>query len=452
LPDSENAAILIDKASAVFTGKTPIFTGKTPVVPSYTFDPFHPGDTASWMDDTRAVIAAYDKTLSRLRQVRSLPNADWGMSVRGAAQRSFFTSAAVCRACARLLGCSALYYHNSGNDREALEYLRDALALGDRMNGEGTIIAWWVSHASDNFTLSILRRILPTIQIESSAVPNPGGHDIAGRKQVAALIGELLAEDSLRKDWERAQYTDRVIRVELTRQVRAGRLPPSAMGTLYGVNGNLLSTLNSMPPILLEPLWTMEGLEAMPPTSVVVEAARQRNYSVCLTVLSRASYAHNTSTDMDGNPDTDGTGAMRLLEHYFKRFAERRIAATALALRWFEIDHDRKPETLAELVPDYLPAVPIDPFSGNGTQIRYAPDARRPCVYSIGANGADDGGACELSNGQLLLHDIPFHLDGQPMVVERDTAMSVGGSEQSAGDADDHEDQNDNAGEHSRNN
>lgn len=44
--------------------------------------------------------------------------------------------------------------------------------------------------------------------------------------------------------------------------------------------------------------------------------------------------------------------------------ADRRAARLMLALRRFELKHDRPPEVLAELVPEFLPAVPLDPFDG----------------------------------------------------------------------------------------
>jgi hypothetical protein len=74
--------------------------------------------------------------------------------------------------------------------------------------------------------------------------------------------------------------------------------------------------------------------------------------------------------------------------------------ATALALgRTFDaaigVERYRRatgasPDSLAQLVPAYLPAVPIDPFSGR--EIRYVKTADRVIVYSVGSNEKDDGG------------------------------------------------------------
>jgi hypothetical protein len=44
--------------------------------------------------------------------------------------------------------------------------------------------------------------------------------------------------------------------------------------------------------------------------------------------------------------------------------AALRIAMTELAVRAYSLDHDGPPDGLAQLVPDYLPAVPVDPLTG----------------------------------------------------------------------------------------
>ena len=70
----------------------------------------------------------------------------------------------------------------------------------------------------------------------------------------------------------------------------------------------------------------------------------------------------------------------------------RRLAAAALAVRWYAVEHDgRLPASLEELVPRYLPAVPLDPMA-KGRPLGYSPDPARPMVYSVGENGIDNGG------------------------------------------------------------
>ena len=67
-----------------------------------------------------------------------------------------------------------------------------------------------------------------------------------------------------------------------------------------------------------------------------------------------------------------------------------RTADGAIAAERFRRATGALPGALGRLVPEYLPAVPIDPFSGR--EIRYLNAADRVVVYSVGLNEKDDGG------------------------------------------------------------
>ncbi len=74
----------------------------------------------------------------------------------------------------------------------------------------------------------------------------------------------------------------------------------------------------------------------------------------------------------------------RLVLVRYSSIARRRLSATALAIRLYQVDHqDQLPKLLNELVPTYLPAVPIDAVSG--LPVRYVPRANDPIVYAVGA-------------------------------------------------------------------
>jgi hypothetical protein len=61
-----------------------------------------------------------------------------------------------------------------------------------------------------------------------------------------------------------------------------------------------------------------------------------------------------------------------------------------LAVERYRQDHGRWPKALSELVPDYLPAVPIDPH--DGAPLRFRRFADGVMVYSVDADGEDNGG------------------------------------------------------------
>ena len=72
-----------------------------------------------------------------------------------------------------------------------------------------------------------------------------------------------------------------------------------------------------------------------------------------------------------------------------------------LAVRAFELRTGRLPAKLDELVPNYLPAIPADPYDED-QPIRYRASGEDYVLYSIGPNRIDDDGVPRLSapNGE----------------------------------------------------
>lgn len=67
------------------------------------------------------------------------------------------------------------------------------------------------------------------------------------------------------------------------------------------------------------------------------------------------------------------------------------LVVTACALKRYRLRHGQWPETLESLVPEFLPEMPRDWYSGG--PLRYARrDAGTFLLYSVGADGKDDGG------------------------------------------------------------
>jgi hypothetical protein len=78
--------------------------------------------------------------------------------------------------------------------------------------------------------------------------------------------------------------------------------------------------------------------------------------------------------------------------------AEVALARTALALSLYRTENGQYPESLAALVPGYLPKVPTDPF--DGAPIKYVLNDSGFVIYSIGPDGKDNGGQAR--------YDIPW--------------------------------------------
>ncbi len=70
--------------------------------------------------------------------------------------------------------------------------------------------------------------------------------------------------------------------------------------------------------------------------------------------------------------------------------AQMRAACTAVAVERYRMKHNSLPESLEDLVPVYLDAVPLDPFCGE--PLRYVRTQGGYAVYSVGDDGQDNGG------------------------------------------------------------
>jgi hypothetical protein len=68
-----------------------------------------------------------------------------------------------------------------------------------------------------------------------------------------------------------------------------------------------------------------------------------------------------------------------------------RSAQTACAVERFRLKHQRLPERLEDLVPEFLSSVPLDAVSGQS--LKYRIRNKGFVVYGVGDDGADNGGA-----------------------------------------------------------
>lgn len=88
----------------------------------------------------------------------------------------------------------------------------------------------------------------------------------------------------------------------------------------------------------------------------------------------------------------------KVASSYLRSVAEARCVVVALACERFRLARGRWPNDLAELPKELLAAVPLDPFDGKPLRYRTLPDG--VVIYSVGKNGADDGGEISRASGR----------------------------------------------------
>jgi len=87
-------------------------------------------------------------------------------------------------------------------------------------------------------------------------------------------------------------------------------------------------------------------------------------------------------------------GVLVVTRGFHTRQAELRCTMAALAAERYRREHGRWPESLQQLAPRYLGAVPLDPFDNQPLRFRRLWDGL--IIYSVGPDGDDQDG--ELMN------------------------------------------------------
>ena len=161
---------------------------------------------------------------------------------------------------------------------------------------------------------------------------------------------------------------------------------------------------DAAPPIIMWPWWTSYGdqlwvLREHERQTAAVRAALASN-----SVLVALRQLNSSKTTAPGRwwpisrAVVDSEGLSGLFSQTVAAETQARLATTALAVRRYQLVHQRPPPKLDDLVPKFLPHVPVDPMDGK--PLRYRTQANGGfLLYSIGLDGVDDGGDASPSAG-----------------------------------------------------
>ncbi len=111
--------------------------------------------------------------------------------------------------------------------------------------------------------------------------------------------------------------------------------------------------------------------------------------------------------------------------------AMTRLLAVDVALRAYRQSHDRYPECLIELVPQFVREVPISPFDGQ--PLRYHRRDDRFSLYCVGPSGSDNGGTAghwlevQAGNADLTLQMLDVDCEGFSCCACGASERSMGG-------------------------
>ena len=406
IPDDRNAAkSLMDAAAAI---------ALTPDQKQLVTDVINRRvDAGAHLDDLKRTVGANAAALALAREARSRPDVDWGIRIVSPAMNTLLPHLSGQRELNRAIVVSAAYFHAAGDDEAAMETLSDAWAQADAIETDSILICHLTAIRCRSLTLRCVEALLPTLATPSRGDGSPTDRQATDvRERLQRLIGTLLEEADSKFAFRNAMFGERMLQLDVVRSVIDRKFS--------------LSSLMSWPPApptigesillaLYSPTLTLEGVSLMRGMARFVHASQAGNWPEAMSrLLDEPNELQDRSAIIRPLTGFLAYSLENAAERHFRHFAERRMAAVAIAMRLYEVDHGRRPETLSQLVPGYLEAIPADPFADDGRPIAYAPDAEPPVLYSIGSDGVDDGGAFKLRGGGIDYDvlDVPFFLNG----------------------------------------
>lgn len=109
----------------------------------------------------------------------------------------------------------------------------------------------------------------------------------------------------------------------------------------------------------------------------------------------------------------DYFGSLQIEKVRNRGLVESRLLRCELALHAFKQREKRYPRRLSELVPDYIPKVPIDPFDPNSERLQYRKKDEGYELYSVGPNEIDEYGEMQLdpNSYSVLQENGDYRLD-----------------------------------------
>jgi hypothetical protein len=326
---------------------------------------------AALLRDLRADLKAAEPALADARKLAGLRDGRFPLTY----SRDFIStviSSQDARTAVSLMRHQAVLLAQEGKADEALEATRAALVSGRSIGDEPLLISTLIRIACDAVTVRTLERVLA--QGEPSA---------AELKKMQELL-QAEADERLLLIGMRGE---RALQHEMMRAMKTGDLKFSTVtgpGGAPGFTDVLGPTLARRSHAHLLHIMTRYVEVAKMPPEQQDEPLKQLEREV-----KQAKVDYDVMTALLVPAVNKVAEASRRVQ------ADQRCALVALAAERYRRDHGRWPASLDQLAPDYLKAVPADPYDGKPLRYQRRPDG--VIIYSVGPDREDNGGALNRS-------------------------------------------------------
>jgi hypothetical protein len=327
-----------------------------PSASNFTFNDYPPFP-AQWQQMENQSIAANVKLFNLVHRAAAT-DPDWSESTKSLFANFPFSAS---RGVANITADAVLHAHLHGDDARAIRRTLDLLQLSRADSRIGNLIGRLVGIGIECLCLDRLQEITPDLLVEGDP-PNPKfvRQSAVSRADIQSLIDRLLDD----ADENRC----RLVTIDYERLLghqdfQLQKKPRWTLGPLID-----LSDARVLKQRIIDRL-AAQSLDE--PAARQVLASNLTLLPMTLAMNWQRSGVLPANGDWAGVYESYSTSLSRYLETEWRSTALRRSAAIALAIRLYRVDHQTWPARLSALVPDYLPAIPADPYFANGAPVGY---------------------------------------------------------------------------------
>ncbi len=398
IPDEVNSALLYKKACLAFTLPATI-------APGFKLDDFmDPSFIETHMEEARRIINANKATFDAIRKAGTLPEAHWQQQpFKSPLLDTIYPHLSDCRQLSKMLYVSVLFENKSGNRTRALENVNDILLLSEGIRKmQGNLLVYLVANSCSTKALEAIEIAAQNWHFKETPTSDGYLAESIPSEKAEFIISELLDMTGINESWAAAIRFERATLMDIASRLFQGKFNFKA---------------NSRFEIIFKPHWLVDQCRLTEELSAFAKAPATTGFDdVCKLIPPAPPRGSVIAIRTKPIRYFLLPAFKRSVEIHYQLIADRRMAATAIAIRLYESQNGRLPHRLSELVPDYLPAVPIDPFSPTGAPIGYLPEAQRPRLYSVNIDCTDDNGEYENKGSSDYRNNLdrPFFLDGKP--------------------------------------